>query len=50
MKIALHSVSYGGVWKGQAVLSLKDFICKAADLGYDGVEIIGKRPHEEACS
>ena len=45
MKFSLHSVSYGGAWKGQHVLSLKDFICKAADLGYDGVEIMAKRPH-----
>jgi len=45
MKLALHSVSYSGAWEGQHVLSLKDFICKAADLGYDGVEIVGKRPH-----
>jgi len=50
MKIALHSVSYGGVWKGQAVLSLEDFICKTANLDYDGVAIIEKRPHEKACS
>lgn len=24
MKIALHSVSYGGVWKGQYMLSLEN--------------------------
>jgi len=45
MKYALHSVSYGGVWQGQAYLSLEDFIRKAASLGYDGVEIMAKRPH-----
>jgi sugar phosphate isomerase/epimerase len=45
MKIALHSVSYSGAWEGQHILSLKDFICKAANLGYDGVEILAKRPH-----
>jgi protein FrlC len=45
MKLALHSVSYAGVWNGQAYLSLEDFIKKAAALGYDGIEIMAKRPH-----
>jgi len=45
MKLALHSVSYAGIWKGQAYLSLEDFIEKAAELGYDGVEIMAKRSH-----
>jgi sugar phosphate isomerase/epimerase len=40
----LHSVSYAGLW-GQAALSLDDFIDKAADLGYDGVMLMAKRPH-----
>jgi len=44
MKFALHSVSYAGLWR-QAYLSLEDFIRKAASLGYDGVEIMAKRPH-----
>lgn len=45
MKTALHSVSYSGVWLGQAKLSLEDFITKAANLGYDGVMLMAKRPH-----
>ena len=45
MKYALHSVSYAGLWQGQTYLSLEDFIRKAAKLGYDGVEIMAKRPH-----
>lgn len=45
MKVGLHSVGYSGTWGGQAHLSLKDFICKAADLGYEAVEFAGKRPH-----
>jgi len=45
MKYALHSISYAGLWGGQAYLSLEDFIRKAAALGYDGVELTGKRPH-----
>jgi sugar phosphate isomerase/epimerase len=40
----LHSVSYSGSW-GQATLSLDQFIDKAAELGYDGVMLMAKRPH-----
>jgi sugar phosphate isomerase/epimerase len=40
----LHSVSYSGSW-GQARLSLDEFIDKAADLGFDGVMLMAKRPH-----
>ena len=45
MKRVLHTVSYAGVWRGQTRLSLEDTIRKAADLGFDGVEVVGKRPH-----
>lgn len=45
MKTALHSVSYSGTWGGQTALTLPDFIRKAAKLGFDSVEIAGKRPH-----
>jgi sugar phosphate isomerase/epimerase len=40
----LHSVSYSGTW-GQAFLTLEDFVNKAADLGYEGVLLMAKRPH-----
>jgi len=40
----LHSVSYAGLW-GQAFFPLEQFIDKAAELGYDGVELMAKRPH-----
>ncbi len=40
----LHSVSYAGTW-GQASLALSDFIDKAAELGFDGVLLMAKRPH-----
>jgi sugar phosphate isomerase/epimerase len=40
----LHSVSYSGSW-GQARLSVDAFIDKAADLGFDGVMLMAKRPH-----
>jgi sugar phosphate isomerase/epimerase len=45
MRYLLHSVSYAGFWRGQKFLPLKKFLHKAADLGFDGVEIMGKRPH-----
>jgi L-ribulose-5-phosphate 3-epimerase len=44
-KTALHSVSYAGVWTGQARLSLPDFLRKAKSLGFDGVMLMAKRPH-----
>ncbi len=40
----LHSVSYAGTW-GQASLSAAEFIDKTADLGFDGVLLMAKRPH-----
>ncbi len=40
----LHSVSYSGSW-GQPALTLEQFIGKAADLGFDGVMLMAKRPH-----
>lgn len=45
MKIALHSVSYGGVWPGQVFLPLERIITKAAQLGVEGVMLMAKRPH-----
>src|SRR5271157_4333594 len=45
VKTCLHSVSYAGVWRGEVVLSVDEFLVKAKDLGYDGVEIMCKRPH-----
>jgi sugar phosphate isomerase/epimerase len=40
----LHSVSYSGSW-GQAFLPVESFIDKAAELGFDGVMLMAKRPH-----
>lgn len=45
MKTALHSVSYAGVWPGQARLSLTDFLQRAKALGFDAVMLMAKRPH-----
>src|SRR5260370_13101408 len=45
MKPALHSVSYAGIWPGQARLSLGDFLQKAHTLGFPAVMLMAKRPH-----
>ena len=45
MKTALHSVSYAGVWPGQARLSLEDFLGRAKHLGFEAVMLVAKRPH-----
>ncbi len=44
MKTCLHTVSYAGTW-GQVRLSLEETIDKAAELGFDGVMLMAKRPH-----
>src|SRR5436309_2626626 len=45
MRTALHSVSYAGVWPGQARLALPDFLERAQTLGFDAVMLMAKRPH-----
>ena len=45
VKTCLHSVSYAGFWRGQARLSVDDFLVKAKELGYDGVMLVAKKPH-----
>jgi sugar phosphate isomerase/epimerase len=45
VKTCLHSVSYAGVWRGQAGLSVDEFLNKAKRLGFDGVMLVAKRPH-----
>jgi sugar phosphate isomerase/epimerase len=44
-KLALHTVSYAGVWRGQAFLPLERVLERARELGFDGVMIMAKRPH-----
>jgi sugar phosphate isomerase/epimerase len=44
-QLALHSVSYAGLWPGQAFLQLKEFIPRAARLGFGAVMLMAKRPH-----
>jgi sugar phosphate isomerase/epimerase len=45
IKTCLHSVSYSGVWHGQALLTVDEFLVKAKELGFDGVMLVAKRPH-----
>jgi sugar phosphate isomerase/epimerase len=45
MRLALHSVSYAGVWPGQVRLGLEAVLDKAARFGYQGVMLVAKRPH-----
>jgi sugar phosphate isomerase/epimerase len=45
MTPALHSVSYAGVWPGQARLGLEDFLVRAKSLGFRAVMLMAKRPH-----
>jgi sugar phosphate isomerase/epimerase len=41
----LHSVSYAGVWRGQAQLNVDQFLLKAKELGFSHIELMAKRPH-----
>jgi sugar phosphate isomerase/epimerase len=45
VKTCLHSVSYMGVWRGQATLTVDEFLVKAKELGFEGVMLAAKRPH-----
>jgi sugar phosphate isomerase/epimerase len=45
MRPALHTVSYAGVWPGQARLPLEAVLDKAASLGFQGIMLMAKRPH-----
>lgn len=45
VRTCLHSVSYAGVWRGQARLSVDEFLEKAKQLGFEGVMLMAKRPH-----
>jgi sugar phosphate isomerase/epimerase len=44
VRLALHSISYAGLW-GQARLPVDAVLDKAAEQGYQGVVLVGKRPH-----
>ena len=44
-KLALHTVSYAGVWRGQAFLPVEEVLEKAKKLGFDGIMLMAKRRH-----
>lgn len=44
-KLALHTVSYAGVWRGQARLGMEETLRRAKELGFEGVMLMAKRPH-----
>ncbi|MCX6333677.1 MAG: hypothetical protein NT092_05150 [Bacteroidia bacterium] len=45
VKTCLHSVSYMGIWRGQATLTVDEFLVKAKELGFDGVMLAAKNWH-----
>jgi sugar phosphate isomerase/epimerase len=45
MRLALHSVSYAGVWPGQVRLPLEAVLDRAVQFNYQGVMLVAKRPH-----
>ena len=44
-KVGLYSITFLGVWYKGDALTLEETINKAKKLGFDGIEIDGKRPH-----
>ncbi len=44
-KVGLYSITFLGVWYKGNALTLEETILKARELGFDGIEIDGKRPH-----
>lgn len=44
MKVCLHSISYAGLFYEGRHVPLKEMIPKAAEMGYEGVEVTAKRP------
>jgi sugar phosphate isomerase/epimerase len=45
VKTCLHSIGYAGIWRGQAQLTVDEFLVKAKELGFDGVMLMAKKPH-----
>jgi hypothetical protein len=42
VKTCLHSVSYMGIWRGQATLTVDEFLLKAKELGFEGIMLAAK--------
>ncbi len=44
MKIGLYSISYLGIWYDGPALNFEELVKRAKAVGYDGIELDGKRP------
>jgi sugar phosphate isomerase/epimerase len=44
-KVGLYSITFLGVWYKGRALSMEEVLKKSVELGFDGIEIDGKRPH-----
>ena len=45
MKVGLYSITYLGIWYDGPALTFDDFVKRAKEYGYSGIELDGKRPH-----
>ena len=45
MKVGLYSITFLGVWYDGRALNLDEVLQTSKELGFDGIEIDGKRPH-----
>src|SRR5210317_969438 len=44
-KVGLYSITFLGVWYKGPALTMEQVLAKSKELGFDGIEIDGKRPH-----
>jgi len=45
LKVSLYTITYTGIWYAGKPLTIEEIIPKAKAMGYEGIEIAGKRPH-----
>lgn len=45
VKVGLYSITFLGIWYEGKALTLDEVLLKSKELGFDGIEIDGKRPH-----
>jgi sugar phosphate isomerase/epimerase len=45
VKVGLYSITYLGVWYDGPALTFSEFVKRAREYGYAGIELDGKRPH-----
>jgi len=44
-KVGLYSITFLGIWYEGKALTLDEVLLKSKELGFDGIEVDGKRPH-----